>query len=50
MSAAYRVYRRKGVYYSQDNETGKQKSFKTKNRDKAARLLNAKNEAAEDNT
>src|ERR1051326_9050268 len=43
----YRMYRnaRTGIFFTQDNETGRQSSLRTRNRTEATRLLNAKNEA-----
>jgi hypothetical protein len=39
------MYRRGGIYYCQNNETGKQESLHTGDKAEARRLLNAKNEA-----
>lgn len=47
MKNSYRLYRRKGIYYVHDAETGKQQSLKTRNRKEAERLAMAKNEARE---
>ena len=47
MKPAFRLFRRKRIYWSQNNETGKQKSLHTSDKDEARRLLNAKNEAAQ---
>jgi hypothetical protein len=48
MNQTYRLFLRpNGVFYSQECETGKQHSLKTKNKAEAVRLLNAKNEAAQ---
>jgi len=44
----YRLFKKrtkKGVYFVQDNQTGKQTSLRTKDKNEAARLLNAMNEA-----
>jgi integrase len=41
------MFRRKGVFYVQDNLSGKQESLHTRNRADAERLLHAKNEAAQ---
>jgi hypothetical protein len=42
----YRLYRRtNGTFYAQDNDTGKQTSFCTKDRGEAAGLLAARNQA-----
>jgi integrase len=45
MRKGYRMFRRGNVFWAQNNETGKQESLGTKNRDEAQRLLHAKNEA-----
>lgn len=46
MNQRYRLYRRHaGVYYLFDRVTGKRESLNTKERQEAARLLHAKNEA-----
>lgn len=45
MKRAFRSFPRNGVYYSEDTETGKQKSLKTRDPEEADRLLNAMNEA-----
>jgi hypothetical protein len=42
----FRLFRRKGIYYSQDSRTDEQKSLQTRDKVEALRLLNAKNEAA----
>ena len=39
------MFRRGEVFWCQDNETGRQETLRTKERDVAERLLNAKNEA-----
>ncbi len=46
--AKFRLYRRgdAGMYYLQDNETGRQESLKTRRAEEARRVLNARNEAA----
>lgn len=46
MKVAFRLYRRKKVYYCQDNESGQQQSLHTTDKTEATRVLNAKNEAA----
>jgi len=46
MKKAFRIFPRNGMYYSEDTETGKQKSLHTRDRDDAQRLVNAQNEAA----
>jgi hypothetical protein len=45
MKQQYRLFRRAGVYYVQDNFTGKQESLRTRHRDEAQRIFHAKNEA-----
>jgi integrase len=46
MKHKYRMFRRQsGVYFIQDNETGKQQSLRTKNKVEAETLLSASNEA-----
>ena len=46
MKHKYRMFRRRsGVYFIQDNETGKQQSLRTKNKVEAETLLSASNEA-----
>jgi len=46
MRQKYRLFRRStGIYFIQDNTTGKQESLKTRNKQEAATLLNASNEA-----
>src|SRR5436190_4492499 len=45
MRQRYRMFLRGTVYWVQDNETGKQETLRTKDRDEAERLLNVKNEA-----
>ena len=46
MHNKYRLFRRSsGVYFIQENTTGKQESLKTRHKTEATRLLNAKNEA-----
>lgn len=47
MKAAYRKFKRGGVFYAQHNETGKQESLHTKDVREAERLLHARNEAAQ---
>jgi hypothetical protein len=43
----YRMFRnhKTGIYFIQDNETNRQQSLRTRDRNEATRLLNAKNEA-----
>jgi hypothetical protein len=45
MKNNYRLYRRKGIYYVHDAETGKQESLRTRDKEEAKRLAMAKNEA-----
>ena len=45
MRNRYTLFRRHGVFYSQDSETKKQISLKTADRAEAVTILNAKNEA-----
>ena len=45
MKTKYTLFRRGGVYYSQDSATGKQTSLRTKDETEARSLLNARNEA-----
>ena len=45
MKPRFSLFNRAGVYYSEDSTTGKQHSLRTKDKDEAERLLNAKNEA-----
>jgi integrase len=46
MRHKYRLFRRSsGIYFIQDNSTGKQMSLKTRNKQEAQTLLNAHNEA-----
>lgn len=47
MRKRYRMFQRKGVFYVQDNLSGKQESLHTRNRTDADRLFNARNEAAQ---
>jgi hypothetical protein len=48
MKPRFKLYRRKlgGMFYVQDNQTNKQESLNTKNRDEAITLLHARNESA----
>lgn len=50
MKTAYRKFKRGGVFYAQNNETGKQVSLHTKDAGEAGRLLTAQNEAAQSPT
>ena len=45
MRKRYRLFRRRGVFWTQDNETHRQETLRTKDRADAERLLHAKNEA-----
>ena len=45
MKTKYTMFRRNGIYYSQDSATGQQKSLRTRDEADALQLLNARNEA-----
>jgi integrase len=45
MNTKYTLFRRNGVYYSQDAATGQQKSLRTRDETEALQLINARNEA-----
>ena len=45
MKNSYRLYRRKGIYYTHDAETGKQQRLGTRDKKEAERLAIAKNKA-----
>ncbi|MEI8288756.1 MAG: tyrosine-type recombinase/integrase [Verrucomicrobiota bacterium] len=45
MKTKYTLFRRNGIYYSQDSATGQQKSLRTRDETDALKLLNARNEA-----
>src|ERR1035437_6785809 len=45
MNAKYTLFRRDGIYYSQDSATGQQKSLRTRDETEALQLINARNEA-----
>jgi integrase len=45
MKTKYTLFRRGGIYYSQDSATGQQKSLRTRDEAEAAQLINARNEA-----
>ena len=45
MKPKYTLFRRNGIYYSQDSATGQQKSLRTRDEADALKLLNARNEA-----
>src|ERR1700690_4292289 len=45
MNTKYTLFRRGGIYYSQDAATGQQKSLRTRDQTEALQLLNARNEA-----
>lgn len=47
MKNRYRLFNRHGVFYVQDSSTGKQQSLQTANRAEAEKLLQAKNNAAQ---
>jgi integrase len=47
MKQAFRLYRRKGIYYCHNNDTGQQESLRTCDKGAARRLLHAKNEAVQ---
>ena len=45
MKTKYTLFRRNGIYYSQDSATGQQKSLRTHDEAEALKLINARNEA-----
>ncbi|HUZ06111.1 MAG TPA: hypothetical protein VMV89_01345 [Candidatus Paceibacterota bacterium] len=45
MKTKYTLFRRNGIYYSQDSATGQQKSLRTRDETEALKLINARNEA-----
>jgi len=45
MKTKYTLFRRSGIYYSQDAATGQQKSLHTRDEAEALKLINARNEA-----
>ena len=45
MKAKYTLFRRNGIYYSQDTATGQQKSLRTRDETDALKLIHARNEA-----
>jgi hypothetical protein len=45
MKTKFNLFRRNGVFYTEDTTTGKQTSLRTKDETEARSLLNAKNEA-----
>lgn len=46
MKSRYRLFQRgSGIFFVQDNTTGKQESLRTRDRDEAQRLVNTRNEA-----
>ena len=45
MKTKYTMFRRGGIYYSQDSATGQQKSLRTRDEAEASQLINARNEA-----
>jgi hypothetical protein len=46
MKQAFRLFRRNGVHYCHNNETGQHESPRTSNKGEARRLLSAENESA----
>src|SRR5690348_9217647 len=46
MKQAFRLYRRSGIYYCHNNDTGQRESLRTSDKCDAKRLVHAKNEAA----
>ena len=46
MKPAFKLYRRKKIYYCEHPESGQQESLRTRDKDEAVRQLHAKNEAA----
>src|ERR1039457_4428693 len=45
MKTKYTLFRRSGIYYSQDAASGQQKSLRTRDQTEALQLINARNEA-----
>ena len=45
MKTKYTLFRRGGIYYSQDSATGQQKSLRTREEAEALQLFNARNES-----
>jgi integrase len=45
MKTKFTLFRRGGIYYSQDSTTGQQKSLRTRDETEALQLINARNEA-----
>ena len=45
MKPKFRMFRRAGIYWVHDSETGRQQSLRTKKRAEAVRLLHGRNEA-----
>ena len=45
MKTKYTLFRRNGIYYSQDSATGQQKSLRTRDESEAFKLIQASNEA-----
>jgi integrase len=45
MKTKYTLFRRNGIYYSQDSATGQQKSLRTRDESEALKLIHASNEA-----
>ncbi len=45
MQTRFTIFKRGGVYYSEDRQTGQQKSLKTRDEAEAQRIIQAKNDA-----
>ena len=45
MKTKYTLFRRNGIFYSQDSATGQHKSFRTRDATETVQLINARNEA-----
>jgi hypothetical protein len=45
MKIKYTLFRRGGIYYSQDSATGQQKSLRTRDKAEALQLINARDAA-----
>jgi len=45
MNQRYRLFRRSGVFYCEDSESGQQTSLRTKDKAEALTLLHSKNES-----
>ena len=46
MKTKYTLFRRNGIYYSQDSATGQQKSLRTRDEAEALKLISARNAPA----